>query len=219
MTILDLADLVSAPGAPVPQARRCAPAPPAAALIRQIEAIDAWNTARHARESLLHAGCRSRLDKEAARREGQALQRTHEAIAACAADALRANTWPMRPPAATAVVAHRHEWFAHRVTLLLEGQGVAVVMCTDNGAEALGAVVAEQPDILLAGDRLAMMPGDRLLADARLFAPFTHRALQTSNPQQAGAWREEADSVFLRHHTPGHVADALGALCAGARAL
>lgn len=217
MNAHELADVLSASAEDVPaQARRRVGVPVGARTVRQIEAIDAWNAARRRRESDLNASSRSRLDKEAVKRESDGLRRTHLIICAYAAQELSQESVPMRPPAATAVIAHRHEWFAHRVALLLEAQGVAIIECTDNGADALGAVVAEQPNLLLAGDRLAMVSGDRLLAEARLFAPVTHLAIQASDPQQADAWRTEADSLFLRHHTPGHVADALGALCAAA---
>lgn len=218
MITQDQAQRISTPVDTVPpQTRRTASAPAAERVIRQLEAIDAWNAARRTRERLLDAAARSRLDRVAAKRETDALLRTHQAIAALAAEELSREAGPMRPPGATAVIAHRHDWFAHRLALVLQAHGVAVIACTDNGAEALGAVVAEQPDILLAGDRLAMMSGEALIAESRLFAPATHRAVQASDPQHLPAWLSQADSVFLRHHPPGHVGEALGQLCRAAR--
>ncbi|MBC7558690.1 MAG: hypothetical protein H7270_04910, partial [Dermatophilaceae bacterium] len=113
----------------------------------------------------------------------------------------------------TAVVAHRHAWFAEKVTSLLEGQGVTVVECTDNGADALGAIVTEQPDVVLVGDRLEMMTGQTLLSETHLFAPSTLRAMQANNQQQASDWGAAAHAVFLRHHPPSEVADSLVRLC------
>jgi CheY-like chemotaxis protein len=79
----------------------------------------------------------------------------------------------------------------------------------ENGAEALGVVVAEQPDVLLTGDRLAMMTGWDLLAQARLYAPGTVLAVQASDEQQADSHAALADAVFLRHVPPAVVADVL----------
>lgn len=103
-------------------------------------------------------------------------------------------------------------WFVDKLALLLDEHGVTVLVSTDNAAEALGAVVAEQPDIVLVGDRLAMMPVDVLLADVRLFAPDALLAVAASDPQRAGTWRAHADAVFLRNH-PRATSRAPSALC------
>lgn len=117
----------------------------------------------------------------------------------------------MRPPGVTAVIAHRHAWFTDRLAMLLGGYGVTVLECTDNGAEALGAVIAEQPDVLLVGDRLEMMPGHELLAQARLHAGNTLLAAQAMDQEQA-RYEAVADAVFLRRHPPGDIADTIVAL-------
>lgn len=53
--------------------------------------------------------------------------------------------FPFEVPAAPrAVVAHHHEWFVDKVSEGLRDAGVHVVGSTDNGADALGMVVAEQ---------------------------------------------------------------------------
>ena len=182
-------------------------------IVRQVEAIDAWNCARRKRQAALDRVSMSRLDREAADRQAEAMSRTQQAIATCTARGLAREAVPMVLPRATAVIAHRHAWFAEKVAALLAGHGVNVVGWTDNGAEALGFVIAEQPSIVLAGDRLAMIPGDVLLSEVRLFAPATLRALQVSDPQQADAWRTRADAVFLRQHPPADVASILNKLC------
>lgn len=195
-----------------PQTRRRLTAAPGDRIIRQLTAIDDWNAARRMRETVL-AACVSRQDKEAARLEVGVLDRTHQAIAARAATQLAQQAGPLVSTAPTAVIAHRHTWFADKVTTLLQSRGVAVLECTDNGADALGAVISEQPDVVLAGDRLAMMPGEVLMSETRLFAPRAWRAVQTGDAQQAAVWRPDVHAVFVRQQPPADVVEALYALC------
>lgn len=144
-----------------------------------------------------------------AAREVKALRRTHDTIKGRCARGMEVQLEPIRWRGLTAVIAHRHAWFVDELASLLGDHGVTLVVCTDNGAEALGAVVAEQPDIVLAGDRLAMISGRQLLAQSRLYAPSAQLAGQASDAGEADALRAVADSVFLRHHAPAVVADAL----------
>lgn len=196
------------------QTRRRVVVSPADRIVRQVQAIDAWNAARRAREDLLDAAYASRDDRMDAARQVELLRRTQDAITGRTARGLDAEVGPLRTGGATAVIAHRHGWFAEKVAQLLEPRGVVVVECTDNGAGALGAVVTEQPDLVLAGDRLAMMTGEALLAETRLFAPGTLRTVQAAD-RQPDALRAGADAVFLRHQPPGDVAEALLSLVTG----
>lgn len=200
------------------QARFNRPASPAEWILRQLQGIDAWNTARALRMSELDVAGGSRYDREAANRHADVLRRTHQAIVRRTAAELARPCGPLMFHEPTAVIAHHHAWFVKKVSGLLEEQGVTVVACTDNGADALGAIVAEQPDVVLVGDHLEMMTGEALLSEARLFAPHTLRTAQVSDPQQAQGWEEGAASaVFLRHHPPCDVADSLVELCCGSR--
>ena len=97
-----------------------------------------------------------------------------------------------------------------RLAALLEEHGVLVLDSTDDGADALGAVVAEQPDIVLSGDRLAMMSGQVLLDETRLFSPQTRRALHTSRADPPVGL--DLHAVFLGHRPPVDIADGLAAI-------
>lgn len=160
-------------------------------VLRQVQAVDAWNAARRLRESLLDGAGGSRLGREVASRHADVLRRTHAAIVSRTAGELAGPVGPMLFHTPTAVVAHRHAWFAEKVTGLLEAQGVTVVECTDNGADALGAIVAEQPDVVLVGERLEMMTGQTLLSETHVFAPCTLRTVQADNQRQAGDWERQ----------------------------
>lgn len=179
---------------------------PAERVVRQITAIDAWTATRRQREHDLRTASLSRAGRLDADRHIAVLRRTHDAIKGRCAAGLEHDGGPFRT-GPTAVIAHRHVWFAEKVAMELADQGVTVLVTTDNGAEALGVVVAEQPDLLLAGERLAMLTGTHLLADARSFAPQTLRALQPVEDHVAD--RGAADAVYPRHHAPRAVAASL----------
>ncbi len=114
-----------------------------------------------------------------------------------------------------AVVTHRHAWFVDKVALLLAEQGVTVLACTDNGAEALGAVVAEQPDVLLVEDALPQVTGMQILAAKRRYAPRTMTAIQV--PYEDGliaAFDAGAVAVFTRRIPPADISGELARLVA-----
>lgn len=202
-----------AEGHPVPEQRRRRPVLSAAnRIVRQAGAIDAWLTARRQREQTLQSSPLNRDERLDAAREIDALRRTHEAIKERCSRDLDADLDALRCLGVTAVVAHRQKWFVDKLALLLGGHGVTVLVGTDNGAEALGAVVAEQPDIVLVGSSLAMMHGWALLAQSRLYAPGALLVAQACDAQEAAQMRAAADSVFLRHHPPAVVAESLAAL-------
>lgn len=165
------------------------PIGPADRLLRQVEAIDAWNCDRRAREQALAPAHLTRHDRMDVTRQFEVLRRTQDAIADRAARALRGEVGPIRVPPLTGVIAHRHAWFAEKLAVLLGARGVTIVACTDNGADALGAVVAEQPDVVLTSDRLAMISCDALLEQTRLFAPLALRVVQGCDGQPSDALR------------------------------
>lgn len=204
---------VDCPAVPAQACQRL-PTPPAERTLRQVQGIDAWNADRRVREDLHPAGCDSRDYRQDASRRLDILRRTHQAFVSRTAKGLAASGEDLtRSRALTVIIAHRHARFVQNVTAALMAHGVTVLVSTDNGPDALGAVVAEQPDVVLVGDQLAMMTGDDLLAETRLFAPLTVRAVQVNGQQQPDVRAAEVDALFLPHHPPGDVADTIVALC------
>lgn len=209
-TALPTDPVLAVPACAVPvQARRQAPAL-VGRLARQLEGIDAWNAARRVREALLTAGPVTRNERMDRTRRLEALQRTQQVIQARAAAELARGHSPLLDAQVTAVIAHRHAWFSGGLAARLEAHGVLVLACTDNGADALGAVIAEQPDIVLSGDRLAMVSGQVLLDETGLFSPRTRRALQSDDVAPSVELRPSPHAVFTRRR-PADVADDLAA--------
>ncbi len=189
---------------------------PAALLLRQIEGIDAWNRARQSRERALRSGPGSRQDRLEAARRIDMLAHAHATVLARASSDLAEQPTPLAGVVGRrAVVAHRHLWFADKLSQGLEAGGVDVIGSSDNGAEALGVVVAEQPDLLAFGDALLMVTAVELLSEVALFAPATLRAVQVSNSNGVGLMLDTgAHSVFTQQVPPQEMADHLLALLA-----
>jgi CheY-like chemotaxis protein len=183
-------------------------------LVRQIEAIDVWNRVRREREHALRTSSSSREARMDVDRRVDVLHRAHGALLEHTASVLAADPSPMVLPAlGSAVIAHGHEWFVRKVSEALSAQGVTVVVAGGNGADALGVVVAEQPDLLLVGETLAMLTGEELVAEAAALAPQTAVVAQVQQGDRVGRMLEAgARTAFARQVPPADVAASLVAL-------
>ena len=183
-------------------------------LVRQVRAIEAWTAAMAQRERLVAGMSMSREERVDAARRLAVLRRVHEAVIDRTRKALAADVTPMTSAGpVTAVLAHRHAWTLDRLAAALRERGVEILLCTDSGAEALGAVVAEQPDVLFTGERLLMLSGRELLSEAGLFAPFTLLAVQAADvAAERDLLGAEAQVVVPHRRQAAEVADLLAAV-------
>jgi CheY-like chemotaxis protein len=190
-------------------------------VARQIEAIDAWNVAREQREAMYEAppSVSRELRLDFARRL-DVLHRVHEAMLSRAAESLAHQPCPILSPLPRrALIAHRQEWFVNQLTEALREHGITVVAATNNGADALGFVVAEQPDVLLVEDKLSMLTGAELVAKAAIFAPHTIVAAHVRDNAGVGHMLNAgARNAFARQVPPADIADALARMVHGAAA-
>ena len=106
-----------------------------------------------------------------------------------------------------AVLAHRNAWLRTKVADCLHEHGVQVVAVLDDGAEACGVTVVEQPEILLVEDRLTSMSGLEVLRRVQAFAPKTLVAAQLQDSAEVQLFLEEgARAVFTRRTPPADIA-------------
>jgi DNA-binding NarL/FixJ family response regulator len=106
------------------------------------------------------------------------------------------------------VVAHRHAWFAGKVTELLEARGVRVLGSTVVGPEAVGWAVADQPDLVVVDDTLAMLPGRQVVRQLRRLCPHAVVAAQTATSDGVAPLLEAgASTVHVRAVPPDVVVD------------
>lgn len=175
---------------------------------QQLSAIDGFNRIRRMREQAAAAAGRSREMRMDAARSMDILRRQHHAVIARAHEHLQDSGRLLRDTAERRVVlAHRNTWFVSTIARTLEDQCVRVVACTDNGADAVGVIVAEQPDLVLVEDRLAMVPGSEVIREVRFLSPQTLVTAQVGYGKRVGPLRDAgATTVFAREVPPHDVA-------------
>jgi len=193
---------------------RTADLPPRSELdlaAQQLRAVERFHRARHMCEEAVAAAARSRELRMDSARSMEVLRRQHAALVDRAHEQLRATGHLLRTTVERRVVlAHRNEWLAGVVVRALEDRGVHVVARTDNGADAVGLAVAEQPDLVLVEDTLAMLAGVEVVREVRRFCPDTVVAAQVAHGDRVGQLLDAgATTVFTRRSSPQEIAQSL----------
>ena len=180
-------------------------------LADQVRGISAWNTARRAiemAEEAAEAGARSREMRLDLDRRMEVIRRQHEALVRRTEEQLAASARVLRSTApARAQVVHRNEWFRDKLVAGLADGGVDVIAQLENGADAVGVAVAEQPDLLVLEDKLPMITGEEVIRQVRQFSPLTIAVVQVSYDDDVPAALEAgARTAFTRRVPPADVA-------------
>ena len=183
----------------------------------QTQAVDAWTRAHQSWEQSAQATAVSREMRLDLNRRLQARRREQAAIIARADAQLRLSgdvlgtNGPLR-----AIVAHRHEWIAQKITDLLTDRKVHVVGTFTDGADTAGTVVAEQPDLVLVEDRLPTLTGVDVVREVREYSPLTVVGAQAlDSPGVAALVDAGAHAVFTRRIPPSDIVDQLLTCIAG----
>lgn len=179
--------------------------------LQQLAAVDAFTASLRTADRALAAANRSRETRMDAARRMEVLRRQHDAVVARSHEQLRRTGELLRGTLAPRVLlAHRNAWFADKLAHVLQDRGVQVVARTDNGADAVGLTVAEQPDLLLVEDTLAMVPGEQVVAEVTRLSPGVLVTAQVAYGDRVGALLNAgAVTVFTRQVPPADVARAL----------
>lgn len=174
---------------------------------QQLRAIVRFNAARRMAEDAAAAVARSREMRMDAARSLEVLRREHDAVVRRAHEQLRVTGNQLRGVQRRVVLAHRNEWFLGKVALSLQDHGFLVVARLDNGADAVGLAVAEQPDLVLVEDTLAMVPGEQVVRELRRFCPETWVVAQVAYGDRVPVLLQAgAATVFTRQVPPLDVA-------------
>lgn len=190
------------------------PRPPLLLLEQQLAAYAQWRRFVRERETE-HTAPVSREDQLDAQRRLQALRRADEALVARTEQSLRE---PRRvavagPALPRAVLVHRNPWVREVVAATLAGAGVEVLACLEDGADGLGVVVAEQPDLLLLEDALPSLPGMAVLRAVVTLSPATLVTLQVARGDAVGrATDAGAAEAHARTVPPAELARSLARL-------
>lgn len=170
---------------------------------QQLRALERFHRARRMREEAAAAAARTREQRMDAARSLEVLRRQHQAVVALADEQLRASGQLLRSTAERRVVlAHRDE--SARSSRRSRTAGLVVVARTDDGAEAVGVVVAEQPDLVLVEDTLAMLPGLEVIRAIRHSSPDALVAAQSAHEGRAAQLRDAGATTVLSRGLPPH---------------
>lgn len=168
-------------------------------LLDQQQGIAAWTRA-HPTEPLSHDGSLSREARVDRARNSDVVQRQRQALVDWSARQMKVGTRRV-------VLVHRNDWFKQKVTTALEDAGIAVVADLENGADAIGVVVAEQPDVVLVQDKLPMTTGLDVLKAVREFAPNSVVLAQVEGDADIAPFLEAgARKAYPRRVPPADIA-------------
>lgn len=200
--------MIVAPEAPLSPVHRCRPRRSVDVAVQQLTAIDRFHTSRRLAEEAAASTVRTREERLDLSRRRDVLRRQHRAMIAQSHQQLCLTSGVLDHMAQPRVVlAHRSEWFAGRVSTALQEHGVHVAARVGNGADAIGAAVAEQPDLVLVEDHLEMVPGEQVISQVREFCPDTVLTAQVPYGDRVGELLEAgAAAVFTRRIPPLEVA-------------
>lgn len=174
----------------------------------QLQALDAWNRARRAAESAVETTALTREMRLDLSRRVEARRREHQAVLACAAEQLRSSGSLLVRVDPRVVIAHRNPWLREKVAARLTAAGVVVVGIYEDGADAVGAVVVEQPELVLVEDRLPTLSGIEVIRRVRSFSPRTVIGAQVLEGDSVQVLVDAgAQAVFTRRVPPADIAD------------
>lgn len=174
----------------------------------QVAGIDSWNAAGRVQRNMIPAARASREMRLDLDRRTQARRRAQAAVFTRAAHQLEHSAHVLAEHAPTrALLVHRNGWLRGKVAERLRDHGIEVVE-VDDGADAIGVLVVEQPDLLLVEDRLPTLSGRQVLRSASRHAPRTVTAAQLLDETDAKDFLAAgASAVFTRRVPPPELAD------------
>lgn len=180
----------------------------------QLAGVEAFHQSRRIAEQAARAADLAVVSREARldlSRRMTALHREREALLARAAQQMRDSARQLGGRhRARALLAHRNEWLRGKVADSLHSRGVAVVAGVDDGADAVGVMVMEQPDLVFLEDRLPTMTGLEVLRQAADLVPHARVVAQLLDLRDARLYLAAgACAVLGRATSPQDVAEQL----------
>ncbi|MCW2606416.1 MAG: hypothetical protein JWO60_1109 [Frankiales bacterium] len=169
---------------------------------RQLAAIESFQQARRALEAVepeVSAPRDARLDLA---RRLDVVRRQHAALVERTQQALALGLDLADTGRPRALVVHRSTWYAERLSSALVEEGVVVLARLENGADAVGACVADQPDLLLLEDPLPMMTGEQIVREVARWSPQTCVCVQSDDAGLAEQLRRAGAREVLGRQAP-----------------
>ncbi len=185
----------------------------------QLDGMRTFHERRRARLASVELAARTREQRLDAARVLHSLREQQRALVAQAAARLADGADLLdRFDRPRIVVAHRQDWFVARLRSALGATAWQWVARPSNGAEAVGVVVAEQPDVVFLEDRLPLLTGCAVICEIVACAPRSLVAVQVADDRDLGAVLDAgAQAVYARRMPPADVARSLDELVAAGR--
>lgn len=168
----------------------------------QLAGMAAWQIVARAREIAENTRRENREVRTEARRRLEALRRVNTALLARSEVAVAESMHFLSTTTPRAVVVHRQDWMRKKLSAGLAGHGLAVVAQAEDGADALGISIAEQPDLLVVEDRLPSMRTVEVLRSLQDLAPRTVVAAQVEHDSDVGAMLDAGAAVVFSRRVP-----------------
>jgi CheY-like chemotaxis protein len=175
------------------------------AEVRSVQALEA---AQELSDRTTRALAMSREQRLENRRRLDALRRQQRALVEQSKVQLQRSTdlFSARPTPRI-VLAHRRPWVTQKAITVLLAAGAQVVAAVDDGSDAIGAVVAEQPDLLLVEDKMPGTGGLQVLEATRAYSPGSLVGAHLDDGRDAQAFLDAgAAAVFSRRIPPDEIA-------------
>lgn len=196
-------------------ALQCDPSPLVHDLVARLDALSRWTEGR--RDTAVRAARTgvTREDRLDGARDVEVRERELEVFLA-RLDAQDTAPWGSPGPCPAALVAHRHEWLRRQVVNGLAEHGVEVVLETENGADIVGAALADRPALVVVDERLAMRTGLDTVRELRAVLPDLRIAATVGYDDDVAAMLAAgATRVFTRRVPPVALVAELAALATG----
>jgi CheY-like chemotaxis protein len=185
-----------------PQARLPARTP-LELLQDQLDAVTAWQSAARRLELLQLVREDSGAPSGDLPEHMRGLRRANAALLARADAAVAQTLDVLSTRRARALVAHRQEWMRDKIASGLTALGVRVLEVVDDGADALGIAVAEQPELVVVEDQLPTISTADLVRSLRKYSPRTLVTAQVQSDRDVGRMLDAgASAVFSRRVPP-----------------
>ena len=102
-----------------------------------------------------------------------------------------------------AILAYRQTWPARAVSDALTARGGAVVALLSDGAELVGATIAEQPEVVVTEELLPTLTGIEAVTQICEFAPTAFVAVQVDVATHAPAFLKAGARAVFSRRIPG----------------
>ncbi len=174
----------------------------------QLQGVTAWQASARARELAETSRKDNRELRLDSRRRIEALRRANAAMIARSEVTTTRSLHLFEVAEPRVVIVHRQEWMREKLAAGLAQHGLSVVAEVYDGADALGISIAEQPDLVVAEDRLPSMTAVEMVRSLREFAPHTVVAAQVEDGSGVASILEAgASAVFSRRVPPAEVCE------------